>query len=158
RRIYAFIQPQRRPDRLTQLRLEHVAGPVLYRVKYPRGRVRVVFVPISQCCVTDATTALERKRALYWANQARNERIAVFARAIALPDNAVLSRCGFRDSDLRPAYQKPHHRVAVLVETLEHGRQILALLPRWALLVAAPATPTTIDNETHDVTKNRTRR
>jgi hypothetical protein len=82
---------------------------------------------------------LQRKRTLYWYNTKRNERVAAVARAAAGGDLEALRRFGVRAGDV-PATPGARPRVAVLVETPEHGRRLLRLLPGWRLLHLAPPT------------------
>ena len=134
RRLYAFVQPHRRQDRLQPLLLEEMAGPVIYRVGRPRAAVRVVFLPTALTTSTTGQTALEQKRSLYWHNAQRNEHIALVARAVAALDVDVLTQHGLRNMDIRLIKQIDRPRVKVLVESPEHGRQLLTLLAGWHLL------------------------
>lgn len=136
-RIYAFVRPQRRPDRLLRLRLEQMAGPVIRRLARPRVSVRVVMLPTPACAIATSSTALERKRTLYWHNEARNERVAAVARVVVKADPLMLKAVGLRNQDVRMLRNMDTSRVVVLVETPEHGRRLLPLLPPgWRMLDA----------------------
>jgi hypothetical protein len=139
RRIYAFVRPQRRPDWLVQLRREQLAAAVIHHLARPRVPVRVRVLPTPPGTVAGATTALQRKRTLYWYNTKRNERVASVARAAAGGDLEALQRFGVRAGDV-PATPGARPRVAVLVETLKHARRLLRRLPGWRLLHRAPTT------------------
>jgi hypothetical protein len=80
--------------------------------------------------------ALGRKRALYWRNGPRNDFLAAVARAVV---------AGRRTTPPRPVYPEswPMPRkpaVAVVVESPEHGRELLRRLPGWRLRAAAGCT------------------
>jgi hypothetical protein len=147
RRVYAFVQPQRRPDRLLQLRLEEMAGKVLFRSAKPRVPVRVVLVPCPPCAVAASTTALERKRAAYWHNQVRNRQVAAVATAAAAKDLVALRRFGLSVRDLHALVREEAPRAVIVVELPEHGRELRALLAGARLLhqvpQTAPAAPAT---------------
>lgn len=145
RRIYAFIQPCRRPDQLIQIRLEQMAGPVIHRVQKPRVPVHVLMLPTLACTVGSAGTALERKRALYWHNDARNGHITAVAQAVVNADRAALKAVGFRNKDIRLLKDADTSKVVVLVESPEHGRELLARLPDWRMLDLVPGNLATAD-------------
>jgi hypothetical protein len=133
RRRYAFVRPQRRADWLVQIRLEQMAGPVIHRVKRPRVPVRVIMVPAPACKVGSHKTPLERKRALYWHNEVRNMHAARVARAVHSLDRATLKDVGLRNRDIRAIKRCDRARIRLLVETPEHARELLALLPGWRM-------------------------
>jgi hypothetical protein len=134
RRRYAFVVPQRRPDRHVQLRLEQVAGPVIHHLARPRAPVHVVMLPTPDSTVAAGTTPLEQKRALYWHNGTRNPHIASVAGAVVEGDRAALKALGLRNRDIRLIREVDRTRAVVLVEAPEHGRELLLHLPGWRLL------------------------
>jgi hypothetical protein len=133
RRIYAFTTPQRRADRHVQVRLEQMAGPVIHHIRKARAPVRVVVLATPACTAAAAATALERKRVLYWKNAARNAHVAAVARTIVERDREALRQLGFSKKDVRAVLGAAKSRVVVLVESPEHGRRLLPLLPGWRL-------------------------
>jgi hypothetical protein len=133
KRIYAFTTPQRRADRHVQVRREQMAGPVIHRVAKERAPVRVVVLATPACTVGAATTPLDRKRALYWHNAVRNAHVAAVAGTVVQRDRAALRQLGFNKKDVRAVLGVAKNRVVVLVESPEHGRRLLALLPGWGL-------------------------
>jgi hypothetical protein len=133
RRIYAFVTPQRRPDRHVQVRLEQMAGPVIHHIGKARAPVRVVVLATPACTAAAAATPLERKRVLYWKNATRNAHVAAAARTLVRRDRAALRDLGFSKKDVRAVLGTAKHRVVVLVESPEHGRRLLPLLPGWGL-------------------------
>jgi hypothetical protein len=137
RRGYALVRPGRQADRLAQLRLEAMAGPVIYRRRLRRHRVRVVLLPVTTCPPA-GTTPLERKRLWYWHNADRNQAIANVAQAFAYLDWPYLHQAGLTMVDLAEHTYRNFCWVAVLVESPEHGRQLLPLLPGWTMLDNTP--------------------
>jgi hypothetical protein len=133
-RVYAFVQPQRRPDRYIRWFVEMMAGPVIHHLAKPRARVRVVLLATPSCVVPHSSTALAAKRANYWANSVRNAHIAAVAQAMATGDRQALKHAGLRNKDIRLILAANKSRLRVLVESPEHGRQLLTLLPGWRLL------------------------
>jgi hypothetical protein len=139
-RVYAFVRPQRRPDRLLQLHLEAMAGPVIRRLKKRCAPVRVVVLPVATGKTTiSGRTALQHKKVAYWHNFPRNRLIAAIAKAAAANDRQVLQQAGFRPEDLL-ALRDPPGAVVVLVESPAHGRRIQGLLAGWSLVSMAPVT------------------
>jgi hypothetical protein len=139
RRVYAFIRPQGPADRMVRLLLEQIAGPVIHRIGKRVAPMRVVMLPTPACKVDPGTTPLERKRGLYWRNARRNQYIASVAQTAARTDCQGLLRLGLRYEDMGGLFSQHTSRgypvrVAVLVESLEHGRQLMPLLPGWPLL------------------------
>jgi hypothetical protein len=129
-RVYACVRPQRNVDRLLEVRLQQVAGQVIHRLKHRRLPVRVVFLPAPQCAVRERKQALQRKKAFYWHNHARNAFVASVAQACAAGNWAKLRGLGFHGGELTTAkHGKP--RVAVLVESLRHAWALQQLLADW---------------------------
>src|SRR5262249_5164820 len=98
-RVYAFVRPRRRPDRLLDLWLEPSPRPERPRAARPRVPVRVVFVPTPPCAAGRAATPLKWKRQHIWYNAPRNERVAEVARAAAGCDLRALRRLGLGADD-----------------------------------------------------------
>ena len=129
-------------DRLVQLRLEQVAGPVIRALDKHDATLNVVVVPTPPCVVESAGPALERKRARYWArNPERNARIAAVAQALVAKKWKALRALGVEKHNVPKTTNRPL-RVAILVESTEHGRELGALLPVWALRSALSPTET----------------
>ncbi len=78
--------------------------------------------------------ALERKRQSVWHNGRRNRVIAQIAEALASghPDALYCHGLGLDGVDHLAGLENP--RVAVLVESPEHGSKLNQLLPGWTLL------------------------
>src|SRR5204862_296816 len=80
--------------------------------------------------------AVPTRRAV-WHNAARNAAVAGLALELALDPGAALARLGAGGREGERPGRAGRARVAVLVESTEHGRALLALLPGWRLLHAA---------------------
>jgi hypothetical protein len=87
-------------------------------------------------------TSLERKRMAVWQNSRRNAAIAKIARAKADGRVADLWPYGLLlEQDALEARARAGGRVAILVESPEHGRALALLLPNWSLLERVPPRP-----------------
>ncbi len=148
-RVYAFVPAKLNMDPQTQLRLEAMAGPVIHAVEEAKIGVQVVMIKMTATKVAATKTALEWKRAAYWHNKNRNQNVASVAKAYAaknvealgnlLGAGVVKSETGFYVN-----------RVIVVVESTEHARQLLPLLPGWELI--ASISDKTADCELEEIT------
>ena len=137
---FGFRQAQQRMDHLTNMTLESIVGPEIYWLRSIDHctTVRVSMVgPFSSPPLADSTP-LERKRTHVWRNDSRNRAIADIAHGLAGRDIAALRRHGIEPehapSLLDPAAPAP--RLAILVESPEHGQRLRRLLPGWQILDA----------------------
>ena len=141
-RIYGMIKSAHPLPLRTQLAVEGVCGPVIHEVPDPRGReadVRVVTLQAPWMPAPGKLTALERKRRMYWHNDKRNAAIADVAEAFADGDQESLWHHGLLlHDDADPVTEDNNGpRVAIVVESPEHGRALLECLPGWRLLDGA---------------------
>lgn len=132
-RCYAFVRPAWRRDLQTTLRLEAMAGPVIWSTAPVAADVRVAIVsgPVLTS-LPSPEQPLERKRQL-WRCHARNRLIAAISKALATNDRSVLSRYGL-DRLLR----QPPRSLVIVVESVEHARALAELLPDWRVMHALP--------------------
>lgn len=124
------------------LQLEYICGPEIWRAPDPAGQKVEIRVLMPQGPVvhlpghTAQEPALDRKRLTIWHNEARNECIADLAAAFADGDVQTLWERGLLlhdDEDgLRREFGEP--RVAIMVESTEHGQRLLQLLNGWSLI------------------------
>lgn len=139
---YAVVQADEMLDRVTQIRLEALCGPVIYRNPDPRGEpaaVRVVLCDAPHLPTIAYRNPLDRKRRAFWHNTARNTVIAEIATAFADGDQQALWKHGLGLEDGPESLAvRPGDRVAVLVESPEHGRELQKALRSWPLLSATP--------------------
>jgi hypothetical protein len=144
-RVYGFIRTNQQFSTQEHLRLEGLFGSVLYRTQDPRGPEATVQV---HWCVPPTfhlagkPTALERKRRFCWHNARRNDLIAGVAGAFRAADWEALWQHGLllaKDEDVLLAANT--RSVTILVESVEHGRELCQQLPGWKLWDAVPRPP-----------------
>ena len=138
RRLYAFVRPQRRPDGLVERRLEVMAGPVILRIRRPRGAVRVAFLPTSGVPVRVPSDPVGARRAMYWQNAPRNWVVATVAEWFMRRDGAALAEYGLDDRALAVLGRRAFKAV-VLVENTEHAHALRRVLPTWGQCDSVPA-------------------
>jgi len=135
--IYGFVDESRRFDRLTELRMETLFGA---RIFWPTACEAPFPINVAAYCDGIETPGryssepLEFKREAIWHNARRNEHAAGVAQAIASREPGRLWRMGWRASQAVLDDVQRHHGVAVLVEGLEHAREVHRLLPDWSVI------------------------
>jgi hypothetical protein len=139
-RVYAFVPVGERLDRRTRIRLEGMAGPVIHRLGPPRAGVNVLLVksPGGTKLTAKGETGLEWKRAAYWGNKSRNKAVVAAVRAFSEGIAEELRRLGLAPGreGLKSGFEQA--RVVVLVESAEHGRNLVQMLPGALLVDAVP--------------------
>lgn len=138
-RRYAIVSANRRPDEWRDLVLTAVTGPVISTCRWPRKGVTVVFVPAEGRRPQKTDTALGRKRAWYWRNSDRNKLIVDLARRFANKPKQLLAQLTGKRLELRQIAAAKKLKIAVLVESAEHARELARLLPTWRLETANQA-------------------
>ncbi len=138
---YSIFQSGYSLDPASQLRLESLCGPVIWRTPDPRGEpagVRVTVCDGPSVPLINSQGPLDRKRRAYWHNGPRNRIVAQIATAFAEADQTALWQhgIGLDEGEELPAGRRA--RVAVLVESPEHGEAVGQMLPGWSLLTAVP--------------------
>jgi hypothetical protein len=136
-RIYGFVRHDEPLGASIRTRLQAYLGPVIYRAPDPRGAPASVEVhwchPPLGCPPVGDVDALERKRLGYWHNDKRNDMIATIASAFSTGDLPKLWEHGLllhqANYDLAPSGGMP--AVKIVVESTEHGRELLERLPGW---------------------------
>jgi hypothetical protein len=140
RHINAFVRPGHRNSQSTELQLEVLTGPVIYKTPTILGQqagVRVLFAAAPWSPPGNRASPLEDMRRLYWHNGPRNDTLAALARACRRADLEALWPHGLLLDDQQfPAGSPGAARVAVLMESPEHARELQKLLPDWPLLQA----------------------
>jgi hypothetical protein len=143
----AFAFAGRGPNLGTRERLfvERVFGPTIHSVGNPADRpagVDLLMADVGSDLYSGPATSLEQKRMAVWQNSRRNAAIAKIARAMAdgrvedvWPHGILL------DQDALEERARAGGRVAILVESPEHGRALALLLPNWSLLERVPVRP-----------------
>jgi hypothetical protein len=122
--------------------VESMFGPVIYRPGDEHGldtAITADWLPAPTYAASEPQTQLERKRCFLWRNGSRNGLMAAAARAISEGDSAALKRLGLEDAadwltsrqaELTPG-ANTRLRIAIVVENLEHVRELSRLLPGW---------------------------
>ncbi|AGA26383.1 hypothetical protein [Singulisphaera acidiphila] len=137
-RVYGFGERGNRYGTRTRLLIEALVGPTIYQVPDHNGRrapVRVLLSESPLVTLPPGLDPLERKRLAVWHHDRRNSVIANLAKAfdagqvVGFPghDSHVDDRGGLSrtiDGKLR---------MAVLVESPEHGSELARRLPGWVL-------------------------
>jgi hypothetical protein len=123
---------------LDQFVLEFIFGPPLWRQAAGRSRqerLAVVFVePPHQHAGRRRMDPLERKQKLIWHSAARNLFIASIAQAFADRDLVALHRHGLLMNWSPEVFERfDCTRIVILVEVVEHARQLAQLLPAWRI-------------------------
>jgi hypothetical protein len=137
-RIYGVLDDQLTLSGREALLIEAWLGPVIGGIGTASDRqseIRAVFADWSGRTGSNLTLGLEWKRQSIWHNDDRNEAITRLAGAFVSADFDQIGRFGiFFDADeLDPGQQR---RVLILVESVEHGRELARRLPGWILLRA----------------------
>ena len=120
---YAFIEVPRGLSDYEHFVLEEICGPVIYAPREDQrlAKVNVRFEPALCARHTGTKCGLQRKRELYWHSTSWNEMVATTV-------------AGLRKKRCRQT-------ISILVESTEHGMELLKQLPGWELLT--DNTPTT---------------
>jgi hypothetical protein len=126
---FGFVDESNQLGERERLRLEACLGPIIHRVGPAPATVSVRVVRLEPVPHLGVRDALEWKRRAIWGNQDRNAAIARIAALLA-------------DGHADPAF-RADPKVAVLVESPEHGRALAKLLEGWPLLKRCPERPGT---------------
>jgi hypothetical protein len=142
-RVYGLVPPERQLRPATRLLLESRFGP-LFRVPDPemtQAAVQVWWAEPPWMPDIGPADALQRKRALYWHNAARNDRLAAIVSAIATANEPALASAGLvlGGSTLLSALGK-WPGVTIVVESTEHAGELLRRLDGWELRSMQPGT------------------
>jgi hypothetical protein len=138
--VFGFVAEGQRLGRRERLLLEAQVGTVINRVTGPAGPladVQVLFAEVPLVPIEVNANSLDRKRQAVWHNERRNEVISQIADALARRKPEALWRHGLLlDGDhLELGAGTRQLRVAILVESPEHGRELARRLTEWPLLV-----------------------
>lgn len=141
--MYCFRELGRRLGDGPELHLESLIGPVVYQPGNPlgpRATVQVLTVSFAGCSSGEGSDSdpLHRKRAMIWRHAERNQLIAAIARGFDSGRPAELARLGLDARIVRRSLRdRRRPEVSILVETLEHARELSQQLPDWELAHAA---------------------
>lgn len=136
-RVYGFRRPGVSRKQPQEMVIEAFVGPTIFRADTTRAAVNVVVLDGETMRIRNTKDPLEWKRRAYWRNAERNDTIAAAAKAIASGDADQI--LGVSSAMFAPLLPDPDaRRIAVLVESVEHGRQLQQRLPGWRLMTAIP--------------------
>jgi hypothetical protein len=135
-RRYALVHRCRRLSDGERLAVEAVTGPLIHGLEKAPALVRVLTCRALAFPKVKAPDPLQYRRLNIWHHRERNELIARTARAVAGHDLKTLWELGLfleapDESWLRSA-KRPS--IYILVESLEHARELHELLPDWAVV------------------------
>jgi hypothetical protein len=136
-RVYGIVDPDLRPGGRTGFRLEGHFGRIIHSAgrRSRAAEVRVLVADAPLVHASDYLQGLDYKRQAVWHNDRRNIAIAEVAEALAAGREEALWRHGLflSRSEGQPLGKGRRQRVAVLVESPEHGRALALRLPGWDL-------------------------
>jgi hypothetical protein len=135
--IYGFVDDWTRMSHRMCMRLLALCGPVILGAVRAEqiDRRTVVWIPCdSNCLGATFGSCLAWKRSAIWQNASRNELISKVASAISRNDGPEMARLSNGILDRALGDRVGECRVAIIVECLEHARQLQKLLPAWRLL------------------------
>ena len=136
--VLGFVSGTEQLGARERLRLEARLGPVVFAFPGPMGAPAQVRVLVAESPTTTppsrSADSLERKRQVVWHNDRRNAAVAAIAEALATgrPDDLYTYGLGLDGVDHLAGITNP--RVAVLVESPEHGRALARRLTAWSFL------------------------
>lgn len=136
-RVYGVVYAGVTLDEVTDLRLRALAGEVIHAAPAPAAPARVMMIPSPSTPTRASGRGLHRKRRAVWENRPRNRLVARVARALLEGDVDTLHESGV---DVHcDELNARDRRVAVLVESTAHARELRSLLRGWQVLSVAPA-------------------
>jgi hypothetical protein len=138
-RVYGFLSQDRPMSGTGRLLLQAHFGPTLHRSYGPLGSpaaVRVLWVQPPWVGELGDVSSLERKRLGFWHREERNDFVARVASSCSTGTETAVSSCGIVLPDGWADWPGGGPAVTVLVESAEHGRELLGRLPGWGLLSA----------------------
>lgn len=135
-RCYSFVFPKRTMSPRDKIRLEAMSGPTIHEIADPKSAVEVLWLrsPTAPGHPYELRS-LEWKRTTIWHNARRNEQIAAVARAFAESRTKKLREYGVRFQDRQPQFTNAASpAVVILIESEEHGKELLKRLKAWELV------------------------
>jgi hypothetical protein len=143
---YGFTLPGKPNDKLAGLMIRSVFGPPIQDEPNPAPAVEVWFATTPLTPQPKYHDPLERKRRAIWHNAARNRALAEIASALVHHDLACLWQYGLLLNE-DESWFDGRHKVCLLVESLEHARELAKLLPEWTIRDATVPNPERWTNE-----------
>ncbi len=106
----------------------------------------VVFLPYCGPVVPDTKSVRVWKHDTIWDNAGRNELLATVAEKLARKPRKLIREYGINTEAVQ-LKDRMRQRVVILVENVEHARQLQRLLPAWELWHAIPTDDEPWDGE-----------
>ncbi len=133
RRRFALVQRNRRNDSWRNFALQALTGPVISTGRRPRKQIARTYLLAEGKKPRRAGSRLTQKRERFWLNAARNKLVANMAVGLAdNPDRALLEHMR-EHIVVGQLGTREDPRVAILVESAEHARELARLLPTWRI-------------------------
>lgn len=160
-RLYALDNPQKRRSPEEQLRIEILAGAVIYRDRELPRQHTTEFVAAFLSHASSGGQALPNlrdRRTALWEDDRRNHAIAKVAQALAQREETPLWDHELVLDEQVIASLGPQPGVVIVVDSVQHGEQLRRLLPDWQLVHGQPrgdqTTPQGIAISTWGVPRN----
>ena len=135
-RVYGLIQAGITRDEIADLRLKALAGEVIFTVGGGKNRARVLLVSMPTVVKSIKGHGLRYKCRTVWQNRTLNRLVARLANALLNNDMDQVRACGV-NLDLEELLDT-NQRVAVLVESTSHAKELRSLLRDWPIFSMVP--------------------
>jgi hypothetical protein len=135
-RVYGFVYAGVTRDGDADLGLRVLAGEVIHAVPSTAAVARVLMVESPALPTKVGGRGLGRKRRAVWGNRPRNRLVARVAQALCEGDVDTLRECGLELGEDELGGEG--RRVAVLVESTAHARELRSLLRGWPVYSVVP--------------------
>tara|TARA_R110002111_G_scaffold108086_1_gene166721 strand:+ start:7966 stop:9390 length:1425 start_codon:yes stop_codon:yes gene_type:complete len=134
-RCYSFVLHGLALDRNERFRLQAMSGQTIYTTAPPRDAIQVLWQkPPSTAPTGTNKRGLDWKRETNWKNDRRNDYVAGIGRAFLAGNKSKLNKYGVTFDNGRPLFANSEApTVAIIVESLEAGRELLKRLDGWVL-------------------------
>jgi hypothetical protein len=141
-RIYSFLPMRATLSDRDRLFWQSICGGIRYRVPLPKVGTQMAWLRPPNSAVLARASPREWKQYAYYKNRRRNEFVASVARSFARGDISRLRKNGipFRNNVAQTRGDNTPH-VTVLVESSEHGKEMMALLEGWPLITLGAESP-----------------
>ncbi|WP_339683184.1 hypothetical protein [Gimesia maris] len=134
-RCYSFVLNDVALDRNESFRLQVMSGQTIYTTASPQDAIKVLWQkPPHTAPAGNSKSGLDRKREAYWKNDRRNDYVAGIGRAFLAGNKSKLKKYGVTFDNGRLLFANSEApAVAIIVESLEAGRELLKRLDGWVL-------------------------
>jgi hypothetical protein len=134
-RVFSCVSPRIELSQRERILLTAISGPVIYKIPSEQVGTQITWLRSPSAKTKSNLTGLAWKREMYWYNSRRNQFIAAVGNAFARGDMSRLRKYGVPEKENMPLVRgDTTPRVAMLVESSEHGREMAKLLEGWQLI------------------------